>query len=143
MLIQVTLKLVSAIFHFFLQMTLKTMKKIFFSYKKIFLFPRYSKSCNFFAFFPQFPVLKGQIKGGLFTMSRIGLHKLTDVIFGITEKHLYITSSKLIRKYIINIETFLKSYWSLVPSSSYFSKSCLLEMMGSKEKNKKKLFKVF
>ena len=35
-------------------------------------------------------------------MSLIGLHKLANVISGITEKPLYITSSSLARQYVTN-----------------------------------------
>ena len=59
-------------------------------------------------------------------MSYIGLHKFADVIFGITQKPLYITSSNLVREYILNKGIFLnlfcnlKSDWSLVPGSLFF-----------------------
>ena len=61
----------------------------FISSKKLFSFLRYSNFCNFFPSFPQFPDSKGQMEVKLF-MSRIDLHKLADVIFGITRKPLYI-----------------------------------------------------
>ena len=61
----------------------------FISSKKLFSFLRYSDFCNFFPSFPQFPDSKGQMEVKLF-MSRIDLHKLADVIFGITRKPLYI-----------------------------------------------------
>ena len=35
-------------------------------------------------------------------MPLIGLHKFEDVIFGITQKLLYVTSSNLVRQYITN-----------------------------------------
>ena len=53
--------------------------------KKLFSFSRYS----FFSFFPSFPYIpdsKGQIRVEWFTMSKAGVRKLTDVIFGITQK---------------------------------------------------------
>ena len=59
-------------------------------------------------------------------MSWTGLHKFADVIFGITQKLLYITSSNLVRLYITNkgiyLDLFcnLKSYWSLVPGPLVF-----------------------
>ena len=45
----------------------------------------------------QFPDSKGQMEVEYIMMSSIDLHKFTDVIFGITQKLLYITSSNLVR----------------------------------------------
>ena len=51
---------------------------------------------------------------------QVGLHKLADVIFGIIQKPIYITSSNLVR-YTTNKGIFmnlfhkLKSNWSLIP----------------------------
>ena len=41
--------------------------------------------------------LQGQMQVEQFMMSRTGLHNFADVIFGITQKPLYITSSNLFR----------------------------------------------
>ena len=40
-------------------------------------------------------------------MSWIGVHKFTDVIFGLTQKPLYITASNVVRKYITDKIIFL------------------------------------
>ena len=59
-------------------------------------------------------------------MSCIGLHKFGDVILGITQKLLYITSSNLVRQYIttkdISLDLFcnLKKNWPLVPGPFCF-----------------------
>ena len=45
---------------------------------------------DFFLSVPHFPDSKEQIKVGEFMTSWIGLHKLVDVIFGVTRKPLYI-----------------------------------------------------
>ena len=82
-------------------------------------------------------------------MSWIGLHKLADIIFGITQKPFYITSSNLVRQYITNKGIFLnlfcnvKSDWSLVPGSFYFSKSCPVKETELKKKKKLTFFKGF
>ena len=68
----------------------------FISSKKFFLFLRYSIFCNLFTSFPHYIDSKGQMEVE-FMMSRIVWHKFADVIFGITEKLLYITSSDLVR----------------------------------------------
>ena len=77
--------------------TSKTMKKFFISPKKLFSFSRYSNFCDFLPSSPNFPDSKGQMKVEWFLMSWNGTHKFTDVIFGITQKPLYITSSNLVR----------------------------------------------
>ena len=46
-------------------------------------------------------------------MSWTGLDKFVDVIFGITQKLLYITSSNLFRKYVTNKGIFLKLFRTL------------------------------
>ena len=75
----------------------KLWKMVFISSKKLPLSSRYSIFSNFFPSFPHFPDSKGEIKVKWFTMSWIDLHKLADVIFGITQKPHYITSSNLVR----------------------------------------------
>ena len=51
------------------------------------------------------------------------MHKLADLVFGITQKLIYITLSNLVRQYITNKGIFLnmfcnlKSDWSLVPGT--------------------------
>ena len=67
------------------------------SCKKLFLFLRHSDFCNFFVSFPHFPDSKGQMKMEWFMMSWIGLHKFASVIFGITQKLLYVTLLNLVR----------------------------------------------
>ena len=64
---------------------------LFISSKKLFLFSRYSTVWTFFASFPHFPGSKGKLKVEQLMMSWIGLHKVINVIFGITQKLLYIT----------------------------------------------------
>ena len=71
-------------------------KMLFNSSKKLFLFLRHSNFCNFFPSFPNFPDSKGQMKAEWFMIWWTGLHKLAYVIFEITQKPLYITSSNLI-----------------------------------------------
>ena len=87
------------IFLFFHQMiALQKLRKVFFiSSKKLFLYSRYSNFCNFFPSFPHFPDSKGQMEVEQFMMSWIGLHKLVGVVFGITQKQLYITPSNFVR----------------------------------------------
>ena len=103
----------------------KLWNMLFISSKKLFLFPRYSRFCSFIPSFPHFPDWKGQIEVELFMMSWIGLHEFADVIFGLTQKSLYIISSNLVR-YITNKRIFLnlfcnlKSNWSLVPGPLVF-----------------------
>ena len=75
----------------------KTMKMFFISSKKLFSFSRYSSLCNFFPSFPHFPDSKRQKEVEKFILSPIGLHKLPDVIFRITQKPLYIASTNLFR----------------------------------------------
>ena len=86
-------------FYFFHWMTaLKKLWKMFIILsKKLFSYSRYSKFCNFFPSFAHFPDWKGQMEVEQFMMSWFGLHKYADVIFGITQKLLYITSSNLVR----------------------------------------------
>ena len=68
----------------------KLWKKFFVSSKKLFF-------CNFSSYFPLFLDSKGQIEVDQFMMSWIGLHKFEGIIFGITQKHFYITPSNLVR----------------------------------------------
>ena len=118
-------------FVFFHQMiALQKLWKIFFiSSKQLFSFSRYSNFYNFFPCFPHFPDSKGQIiyMSWIYVMmSWTGLHKFEDVIFGITQKLLYITSSNLIIYYImskgifLNLFCNLKSDRSLVPDPFCF-----------------------
>ena len=51
--------------------------------------------------------LKRTHKSGKFMVSLIVLHILAGLIFGITQKPLYMTSSNLCRKYIINEKNLL------------------------------------
>ena len=73
------------------------MKNVFYFIKKLFSFSRYSSFCNFVPSFPHFPDSKGQMEVEYIMMSSVDLHKFTDVIFGITQKLFYITSSNLVR----------------------------------------------
>ena len=68
----------------------------FISPKKLFLFSRYSHFCNFFPSIPHFPDSKGQVEVEQFMMSWIDLYKFADMIFGKTQRLLYITG--LVRK---------------------------------------------
>ena len=93
-----SLKLVSAIFYQTYTFSsndspLKTMKNAFYFIKKLFSFSRYSNFCNFFPSFLQFQIQKDL---GLM-MSSIGLYKVAAVIFAISQKLLYITSTNLVR----------------------------------------------
>ena len=60
-------------------------------------------------------------------MSGIGLHKLADVVYEITQILLFITSSNLLWKYFTNKGIFLnllcnlKNDWSVVPDPFCFS----------------------
>ena len=65
--------------------------------KKLFSFSKYSNFCNFFPSFPQFLDSKGEMEVEYFMILSTHLHKFADVIFGITEKLLYIASSNLVR----------------------------------------------
>ena len=75
-------------------------------------------------------------------MSWTDLHKFADAIFALTQKLLHITSSNLVRQYILNRGIFLnlfrnlKSDWSLVPGSFCFLIFCPLKGAGFKRKNK-------
>ena len=96
------LKLVYAIFDQIFLFTqndspLMTIKMFFISSKKLFSFSGYSNFCCFFSSFPHFPDSKGQAEVEQFMMSWIDMHKFADVIFEITQKLLYITSSNLVR----------------------------------------------
>ena len=70
----------------------------------------------------------------------IGLYKFADVIFGVTQKPLYITSSNLVRLYItnkgicLNLFPNLKSDWSLVPGTSFSWKVCPSKKTGFERK---------
>ena len=68
----------------------------FISPKKLFLFSRYSHFCNFFPSIPHFPDSKGQVEVEQFMMSWIDLYRFADMIFGKTQRLLYITG--LVRK---------------------------------------------
>ena len=74
---------------------MRNMKKILF-YIKISFRSRDFQIFVIFAF-PHFPVSKGQLKVEEFMMSWIGSSKLADVIFGITQNPLYVTSSNLVK----------------------------------------------
>ena len=86
-------------FLFFQQMIAlqKLWKMPFISPKKLFSFSRYPDFCNFFPCFPYFSDLKGQMKVEQFIISWIGLHKVADVNFGMTQNLFYITSSDLVK----------------------------------------------
>ena len=107
---------------------------------------------NFFPSFPYFADSRGQ-----FMMSWIGLHKLADVIFGLTQKSLYITSyiyiiSLYITSYIIsyitnkgiflNLFCNLKNDWSLVPRLLFFM-IFSIKMDWAQRKYKINFFKAF
>ena len=75
------------------------------NYKKCFLFNRKisfrSRDIQIFVIF-SLPLHTSQISRGQMEVEQsmmpgIGLHKLADVIFAITQKTLYITSSNLVR----------------------------------------------
>ena len=68
----------------------------FISPKKLFLFSRYSHFCNFFPSIPHFPDSKEQVEVEQFMMSWIDLYKFADMIFGKTQRLLYIMG--LVRK---------------------------------------------
>ena len=67
----------------------KLWKMLFISPKKLFSFSRYSNFCNF----PKFPDWKGQMNN----LWCHDLNKFADVILGIIQKPLYITSSNLVK----------------------------------------------
>ena len=71
----------------------KLWKMLLISSNKLFSFSRYSNFCNFFPSFPHFPDSKGQMK----VEQYIGFHEAKDLIFGITQKPLYITLLHLVR----------------------------------------------
>ena len=81
-------------------------------------------------------------------MPSTDLHEFADVIFGITQKLLRITSN-LVRQYITNKGIFLnffrnlKSDWSLVPDSFCFLLFCPIKKTGFERKNKVNFFKGF
>ena len=81
-----------------------TKRKHFKNYEKLFLFhlkdSLHSRDINFFViFFFLFTVsiFKGSDEAGIIMTSRIGLRKLANVIFGITQKPFCIRLSKLPR----------------------------------------------
>ena len=79
-------------------------------------------------------------------MSLIGLHKLANVISGITEKPLYITSSSLARQYVTNEGIFFAFVlWpgELVLGPFCFSYSYPLKWTGIERKNKVIFFEAF
>ena len=81
----------------------------FTSSKKLFSFLRYSNFCNFFPSFPHFPDSNGSESGIIYDVWT-DLHKFADIIFGITQKLLYITSSSLVRQYVTNKGMFLTCF---------------------------------
>ena len=92
------LRLLFAIFFFFYQIIdLKLWKIIFISYKKLFSFWRNSNLCNFFPFLSTFSRFKRTNESGIIYISWIGMEKLANVILGISQKPLSITSSNLAR----------------------------------------------
>ena len=122
---QSPLKLVSGIFIkflFFHQMIalLNLWKMFFIESKMFFSFSKYSIFCLFSIPFHTFQTQKDIWKWNNL-MSWIGLHKFADIIFGITQKPLYIISPHLVRWYITNKGIFLNlfcnlnSNWSLLP----------------------------
>ena len=87
-------------FLFFHQMNMKNEnyeKCFLFHQKKPFSFLRYINFCTVSPLFRQFPDSKEQMEVEYIMMSSIDLHKFADVIFGISQKLLYITSSNLVR----------------------------------------------
>ena len=75
----------------------KTTKNVFYFIKKALFVLEIFNFLYFFPFFPHFPDSKRQMKLEWFMTSWIGLDEFADVIFGITQKLLYITSSNLVR----------------------------------------------
>ena len=73
-----------------------TIINIFNSSKKALFVLEILKFYNFFPSLPHFPDWKRQIEVEWF-MSGIGFHKFADIIFGITQKALYIEPSNLVR----------------------------------------------
>ena len=118
---------------FFYQMiALQTLWKIFFiSSKKLFLFLRYSNFLFYVFFIPFYTIPTQKNKWKWCMMSWIGLQKFVDVIFGITQKPLYIIPSNLVRQYITNKDIFvnffyhLKNNWPLVLGPYCFWYLCL------------------
>ena len=83
------LKLVSIIFIFTSKASpLKTIKKSFFVS---------SKELIFFASFPHFSDSKGQMKVEYLCHKLGWIYIVADIIFGITQKSLYVTSSNIVR----------------------------------------------
>ena len=66
---------------------------VFISSKKPFSFSRYSSFCNFCPSFPHFPVQRRKESRIIYEV----MNWLVDVIFGVTQKLLYIKSSDLVR----------------------------------------------
>ena len=73
------------------------MKNVFFLIKKALFILEIFNFLYFFPFLSMVSRFKRSNVGGIYMMSSIDLHKFTDVIFGITQKLLYITSSNLVR----------------------------------------------
>ena len=93
------LKLVSAIFCQFLNFSpndspSKNIKMFFISSKKLLFFSRYPHFCKFFLSIPTFQIEKDKWKWWW-----IGLHWFADLVFRITQKPLYITSSNWVKWY--------------------------------------------
>ena len=50
-----------------------------------------------FSSFPHFADSEGKMKVEYFMMPRVALHIFADIIFGISQKPLYVTSSNMVR----------------------------------------------
>ena len=121
----------------------------FTSSKKFFSFSRCSNFCNFFPFLPHFPDSERQMEVESFMILWIGLHKLANVIVGITEKPLYITSSNLVRKcktnkgIFLNLFRNLKNDWPLVSDPFCFKQFCPLKWTEFERKIKLTFLRFF
>ena len=101
--------LASSIFIFFHQIVTfqKVWKMLFISSEKLFWFSRHLFFFTFISTFSRFKMINENV---IVYVSWIVLHKLADVNLGITQKALYITSSKLL---IINKGIFLNLFCNL------------------------------
>ena len=93
--------------------------------KKLFFFSRYSSFCSFSRPF-YFADSKGQMEMDLFMTSWIGLHKFADVIFGITERPLYVMLSNWVRQYITNKRIILNLFCNLKCAAAGFKRKMKL-----------------
>ena len=98
------LKLLLAIYYFFHQMVAlqKLLKSLLFCLKRSFC----SWDIQIFVIFsfPHFPDSKGQMNMEWFMMSWTGLHKLSNLIFRITQKPLYIRNKRTLLNFFCNLK---------------------------------------